>query len=268
MRHLTSALLSLVLITALTTPSAMAESGYDDLGRPMLGVVMTPPSHRDLRHNDLDARTGVVIRRVYEGSAAEDMGLNRGDIITQINGVEIDSMSTLRRVIQSYQPGDEVVVEGLRGGQPLVGDGFLGGWPESIPFRQIDAQAEARYRERMAERTARRSEQLAALQQEQAALQQEVNQLREANAASPANPAQAAPTRAAADLVSAAWSGNGLALRSLPNWGFRYGMTIGSTEPAIKADTPPNSSPTALDQRQVAEGQQTRYTFAVSDRML
>ena len=184
------ALSAAVALLAATPFTAQAQDGYEDLGRPMLGVVMTPPSNNDLRKNDVDKSTGVVIRRVYGGSSAEEMGLEYGDLITEVNGVKIDSMSKLRKIIQSYQPGDEVRVEGLRGGEPIESDGFLGGWPDNIPFRDIDRMSEERYRNRVARQSARREQTLDRLRQQQQALDDEIQQLREDEAA----PAASKPT--------------------------------------------------------------------------
>ena len=246
--------------------SGIADEGYGDLGRPMLGVVMTPPSSGDLRNNELESPQGVVIRRVYGGSSAEEMGLQYGDLITEINGVEVNSMSTLRQIIQNYQPGDKVRVEGLRGGEPIASDGFLRGWPDNIPFRDIDANSESRYRDRVANRMARqeqsiarREETLDRLRQQEQTLKDEIEEIKNAqNEAAQQNPLQQQAMRALQafdDLLSGDVQGLEN-LRQLPSTRLLYGFQVGKC-----AET--NSSPT------VTKGQPNlSFSFVVADDML
>lgn len=51
---------------------------------------------------------GVYIVQIYEGSAAEEAGIQRGDILTSLEGAEIDSMDALEEQLQYYAAGTEV----------------------------------------------------------------------------------------------------------------------------------------------------------------
>ena len=51
---------------------------------------------------------GVYIVQIYEGSAAEEAGIQRGDILTSLEGAEIDSMDALEEQLQYYVAGTEV----------------------------------------------------------------------------------------------------------------------------------------------------------------
>ncbi|MEM7161393.1 MAG: PDZ domain-containing protein [Bacteroidota bacterium] len=55
-----------------------------------------------------DAEEGVHIKEVIENSPAEEIGLLAGDILTSIDGKEIDSTNDVIDIISSYQAGDEV----------------------------------------------------------------------------------------------------------------------------------------------------------------
>lgn len=55
-----------------------------------------------------DSSLGVYIYYVFEGSAAEDAGLQAGDIITEFEGTEISTMSQLKELLSYYPAGEEV----------------------------------------------------------------------------------------------------------------------------------------------------------------
>lgn len=64
--------------------------------------------------------TGVYISEVLDGGAAEKAGLSKGTIITALDGITIDSMSTLQEQLQYYRAGEEVeltVQIPVRGGE-------------------------------------------------------------------------------------------------------------------------------------------------------
>ena len=62
--------------------------------------------------------TGDFVSRVYEGSAAQAAGIERGDIITKFDGVRIDSAQTLKELLTYYGAGEkaEVIFQTSRGG--------------------------------------------------------------------------------------------------------------------------------------------------------
>lgn len=57
---------------------------------------------------------GVYIAKVEDGSAAEDGGLEKGDVITKFDGKEITKMAELQEQISQHKPGDKVSVTYLR----------------------------------------------------------------------------------------------------------------------------------------------------------
>ena len=56
----------------------------DDPSPPILGVNFGRRGSNDLTENDLEESTGVVVNEVYPDTAAEEMGLQEGDLIIQI----------------------------------------------------------------------------------------------------------------------------------------------------------------------------------------
>jgi general secretion pathway protein C len=62
---------------------------------------------------------GVQVARLPEGSLLTDAGLRAGDVITQINGTEIDGMATLIGLWPRLQTASELRAVVVRNGQPV-----------------------------------------------------------------------------------------------------------------------------------------------------
>ncbi|HEX6929406.1 MAG TPA: trypsin-like peptidase domain-containing protein [Gammaproteobacteria bacterium] len=63
---------------------------------------------------------GIIVRDVYQGSPADVAGLQRGDTVTHINDAPITNARHALTVIASTQPGETVLIRGVRRGQPFV----------------------------------------------------------------------------------------------------------------------------------------------------
>ncbi|MFW5845371.1 MAG: S1C family serine protease [Planctomycetota bacterium] len=185
--------LALPLAGALEQPYPTPSDGNDqtDDGRPMLGVNMSPVPVTVQREQNLTPDEGVYVRRTYDGTTAAHIGIQQGDVILDINGNAIDSMSAVRDTIFGSRVGDDVAVTVMRDGQRVDLDGRLGGWPQTIPLNDINEEAEQRYRDMQARRLAREAE---SAERELAHAQQELDAVQDAG---PQRPAQAAPARSA-----------------------------------------------------------------------
>jgi len=62
---------------------------------------------------------GVQLARLPEGSLLTDAGLRAGDVITHINGTEIDGMATLVGLWPRLQTASELRAVVVRNGQPV-----------------------------------------------------------------------------------------------------------------------------------------------------
>lgn len=91
---------------------------YGQVQRAYLGVNITNVTPELSTQLGLETTSGVYIANVVEGSAAEEAGLENGDIIKKINNREVSRTSELLEVVGSKRPGDaiELVVE--RDGEP------------------------------------------------------------------------------------------------------------------------------------------------------
>lgn len=62
---------------------------------------------------DLGTNEGIYIAKVVDESAAEDAGLEEGDVITAIDGQKVTKMAELQEVLATKRPGDKVKVSYL-----------------------------------------------------------------------------------------------------------------------------------------------------------
>lgn len=64
---------------------------------------------------DLDVVEGVYIDKVTDASAAEEAGLEKGDVVTEFDGKRVSKMSELQEAIAQHRPGDKVSLTYKRG---------------------------------------------------------------------------------------------------------------------------------------------------------
>src|SRR5574344_859429 len=77
----------------------------DPIIRPYLGVSMY-----DLSSNYYSSQTGIYIQSVESGSPAEKAGLQKGDVISAIDGKEVSSTAYLKYELYKHNVGDEVEI--------------------------------------------------------------------------------------------------------------------------------------------------------------
>lgn len=65
----------------------------------------------------LNIDKGILIVGVVDGSGADTAGIEEDDIITKINGVEVNTMLKFREQLYYHKPGDKVKVTYQRGGK-------------------------------------------------------------------------------------------------------------------------------------------------------
>jgi serine protease Do len=78
-------------------------------------TTLTPSVAQDL-NLPFDSK-GVVVTDVTPGSPADDMGLNKGDIIVSINGRQMDDVTTFKTLVSRRADGWQIVLQ--RNGQTI-----------------------------------------------------------------------------------------------------------------------------------------------------
>ncbi len=81
---------------------------YGEFRRGYIGVNIEPVTPVMAEYMGLDTPKGVHISRVLEGSAADDAGLAQGDVVLEVDGVEVNQPNELQARVSMHRPGEEV----------------------------------------------------------------------------------------------------------------------------------------------------------------
>ena len=105
-------------------PISLAKPIVDELidsgfvkGRPAIGITGSDVSYKASAYYRIP--NGVLVNSVQFSSDAYAKGIEAGDVIVQINGVEITSMDELNEVKNDYHAGDTVTLTVYRNGELL-----------------------------------------------------------------------------------------------------------------------------------------------------
>ncbi|WP_460500340.1 S1C family serine protease [Hymenobacter agri] len=112
-------------------PSSLASKVVDDLlkykvvQRALLGVQIQEVDAKLASEKKLNTLNGVYVQGLTEGWAAAQAGLKKGDVITQINGVAVNTSSQLQEQVARFRPGDKIKVSYLRDGSASTTEAVL-----------------------------------------------------------------------------------------------------------------------------------------------
>ena len=90
---------------------------YGTVQRGYLGVMIRDVDGNFAREEGLDVTEGVYVSDMMENSAAEDAGVQPGDVIVAVEGKSVKSAAELQAAIGTRRPGDEVSITVDRGGK-------------------------------------------------------------------------------------------------------------------------------------------------------
>lgn len=106
-------------------PAEMVRSVVDaavnggELVRPWLGARLQSVTSDLAASLDLDRPRGAIVSELYPGAAAEDAGLRQGDILLEIDGVQINDEAAARFRFATRTIGERALLRVLRQGQPV-----------------------------------------------------------------------------------------------------------------------------------------------------
>ena len=103
---------------ALVSADQLIEQGF--VRHPLLGVGGKDVDPRIADQLGLDSARGAVIENVQEDTGAAEAELRPGDVIVGVDGEPIATMSQLVAEVRGRQPGDEVELAIIRGGDELT----------------------------------------------------------------------------------------------------------------------------------------------------
>ena len=107
-------------------PSSIAHKVVEDISkfgsvqRGYLGVGISEVDGAKVKSYDLKVDEGVRVENFADQSAAREAGIKVGDVITKIDGHDIESVAQLQEAIAQHKPGDKVLVNVNRDGADKI----------------------------------------------------------------------------------------------------------------------------------------------------
>jgi Do/DeqQ family serine protease len=89
---------------------------YSEVQRAFLGVSIREIDSKFAEDQGINELKGVYISEVNDGSAAKEAGILKGDVITSINNMNVNSTSELLEQVSLYRPGEKIAVMVHRNG--------------------------------------------------------------------------------------------------------------------------------------------------------
>ena len=84
---------------------------YGSVQRAVLGIAFSELTPQLIKEKDVKAvNAGIYVGRVEDRSAAKEAGLQEGDIITAVGGVETINTAQLQEQLNRYSPGDKAAI--------------------------------------------------------------------------------------------------------------------------------------------------------------
>jgi serine protease Do len=87
--------------------------------RSMLGLEVRPVTPEIARQLNLRTTDGVIVVRVEDGTSAAEAGVQRGDVVKQLNGQNVRTMADFERLTRDMKEGDPLTVLLQRGAMSL-----------------------------------------------------------------------------------------------------------------------------------------------------
>ncbi len=107
-------------------PTSMAKAAMDSLinkgkvVRGWLGVSIQSLTPELAKQFELTDGKGVLVGDIVEDSPADKGGLQRGDIIVEVQGKKIDDPNQIRNMVAGIEPGQEIEMKIIRENKPIT----------------------------------------------------------------------------------------------------------------------------------------------------
>jgi len=93
---------------------------YGKVSRSVLGVYIQEVNEDLANEFGLEEKGGILISAIMEDSAADEAGLEQGDIVVEFNGAAVEKLGRFRYRVASTPPNTEVVLKVFRDGEYLT----------------------------------------------------------------------------------------------------------------------------------------------------
>lgn len=87
---------------------------YGEVRRATLGVYLQTVNAAQAKKSGLELARGVIVTKPTRNGAALRAGIETGDVILAINGIEVNSAQEMQEVLSRYRPGERVRVSYIR----------------------------------------------------------------------------------------------------------------------------------------------------------
>lgn len=92
---------------------------HGEVTRGWIGVLIQDATPEIAEYYGVKGRKGVILSEVYAGHPAAEAGLQAGDFVYELNGVQIDSMHKLTSQVANIPVGETAEIKALRGGKEM-----------------------------------------------------------------------------------------------------------------------------------------------------
>ncbi|ALM07993.1 serine protease [Sediminicola sp. YIK13] len=83
---------------------------FGSVQRAILGVTITTMNGNLAKEKKIDFIKGVWVESVGEDSAAQKAGIEAGDVIIKVDGINVSTSPRLQEIIAQHRPGDKVMI--------------------------------------------------------------------------------------------------------------------------------------------------------------
>ena len=111
--------------------------------KPYLGITPGTMNAQLAAQFRYDIDRGVFVYSVEEGSAADQAGLQMGDVITKIDDTEVNSVEELNAAKKQYSAGDTAALTVYRGGETITVEITWGAVPADQQTQEAQAQQDS-----------------------------------------------------------------------------------------------------------------------------
>ena len=111
--------------TAFAVPATIVKSVKEDImefgevRRGVLGVSIMEVTSELADEKGLPEIEGVYIEGTVDGSAADQAGIRKGDVVLKVNGNEVNSTGELQAQVRRHHPGENVTISLRRNGREM-----------------------------------------------------------------------------------------------------------------------------------------------------
>jgi serine protease Do len=119
-------------------PGQTLEANSTGTGIPYIGVALQALDDNVRAQINYQGKTGVVVSGVYQGTPADQAGLQAGDVITSIDGKPVNSPDELTKAIRALKPGQNAAMQVFSAGIKKLVSVKIGEAPPGFGQQQQD----------------------------------------------------------------------------------------------------------------------------------